>query len=252
MSIEFALRRISTELVKTLQDFGEPAFDLFWASDLIDDDDLWTEDKIQEYFFSDGKSFFQDFPRDLMLPILIEGCEISRSLDKSFSTDGAFVECIHFLLAGKRQFHQHDFIVKEVSFPDDRTLTLINVLVGMHEIKEEADFYASYLTAIEVEAVVKFLPKIFNDKFDMRWKMLQELEQGSEYFQPYHEDPQRTEEMIDSIKRWRHSCEERLHRSFSESFFHPEEPRQFIQDELFPFLVKASQLGCGVLASRAH
>ncbi|HEY9824206.1 MAG TPA: hypothetical protein V6D19_02075 [Stenomitos sp.] len=249
MSVEFALWRISPEFVKALQDFGGFAFDLFWESDLIDDDDLWTEDKIQENFFSDGKSYFQDFPRDLMLPILSEGCEIFRSLDKSFSTNGKFVEGIHFLLAGKHQFHRHDFIVKEVSLLDDRTLILVNVLVGMHKVKEEAGLYVTYLTAVEVEAAARFLPRIFNDDFDMRWKMLQELDQGSEYLPPYHENPQWTQEMIDSEKRWRHSFKERLRRSFSERF-HPEEPRQFLQDELLPFLLKAGQLGCGVLASR--
>lgn len=252
MSTEFSLWRISPECVKALQDFGEPAFDLLWESDLVDDDDFWTENKIQEDYFSDGKSYFQDFPRDLMLTILSEGCEISRSLDKSFSVNGNFVEGIHFLLAGKRQFYRHDFIVKEVSLPDEQAfLTLANVLVGMREAKEEAGLYASYLTADEVEAAVKVLPNILNDDFDMRWKRLQEMDQGSEYLRPYHQEPWWTEEIIESIKRSRQAYKERLRRSFSESF-HPEEPRQFLHDELFPFLVEASRLGCGLLASRSY
>jgi hypothetical protein len=255
MSMEFTLRRISPGFLKALQDFGELTFDLFWKSDLIDDDDFWTEDKIQEEFFSNGKSEFQDFPRELMLPILSEGCEIFRCLDKSFSVNGQFAEGIHFLLAGKHQFYRHDFIVKEVSpvIPpsNEKTITLVNALVGKHEIKHETGIYVSYLTAIEVEEAVDSLPKILNDDFDVRWKILQDLDQNSEYLPPDREDPILNAEMIASMKRYRRLFQKRLHCSFSERF-HPNEPRQFLQNELFPFLLEAKQLGCGVLSSRAY
>lgn len=255
MSIEFALRRISTGFLKALQDFGELTFDLFSESYLIDEDDFWTEDKIQEDFFSNDKSEFQDFPRELMLPILSEGCEIFRSLDKSLSVNGKFIEGIHFLLAGKHQFYRHNFIVKEVSPVISpaigKTITLVNALVGKHEIKNEAGFYVSYLTAIEVEEVVNSLPKILNDDFDVRWKMLQDIDRDSEYWQSYQEAPKWNAETIDFMKRFRDSFEERLRQSFSERFY-PNEPRQFLQDELFPFLLKARQFGCGVLLSRAY
>jgi hypothetical protein len=251
MSVEFALRRISPEFVKALQDCGELTFDLFWESDLIDDNELWTEDKIQEDFFSDGKSYFQDFPRALMLPILSEGCEIFRSLDKSFSTNGKFVEGIHFLLAGKHHFYRHDFIVKELTSASGQTITLVNVLVGSNEIKKEAGFHVSYLTSREVEEAIKFLPKVLKDDFAVRWRTLQELDQDSAYLPPYHEDPVWDAQMIDFMKRWRQSSEEWLQQSFSERFY-PEEPRQFLQDELFPFLLKACQTGCGVLVSQSY
>ena len=50
MGTEFAIRRISPGLLKALQDFSKLTVDLFWKSDLIDDDDFWTEDKIQKDF----------------------------------------------------------------------------------------------------------------------------------------------------------------------------------------------------------
>ena len=103
MGTELALRRIAPGLLKALQDFGELTVDLFWKSDLIDDDNFWTEDKIQKDFFSKDNSEFKDFSRELMLSILSEGCKLSRSLDRSSSSghNGWFIEAIHFLLAGK-------------------------------------------------------------------------------------------------------------------------------------------------------
>ena len=257
MSTEFALRRISSGFLKALQDFGELTFDLFWESDLIDYDEFWTEDKIQTDFFSKDTCEFKDFPRELMLPILSEGCELFRSLDRRSSSghNGWFIEAIHFLLAGKHQFYRHDFISKEVSpvssSSNGKLITLVNVLVGKHEIKKEAGFYVSYLTAIEVEEAVNSLSKILNDNFDLRWKMLQDLDQDSEYFPPYQEDPKWDAEMIDSMKRYHHSLEEGLRRSFSDQF-HPHEAREFLQDELVPFLAEARQGRCGILLSRAY
>jgi hypothetical protein len=252
----FELMRISPGFVKALQDFGNLALDLFWESDQIGIS--WTEDKIQEYFFSNGKSEFQDFPKDLMLSILREGCDIfnSFSFDKCFKDNLLFVESIHFLLAGKHGFYRHAFIVKEV-FPvispaNEKPITLVNVLVGKHEIKNEADVNVSYLTAIEVEEAVNVFPKILNDNLELRWKMLQELDQDLEYFPPLGKDSNWSAEMIDLVKQSRRELEERLRRSFSERFGRNEDPRQFLQDVLFPFLLEARQRGCGVLLFRFY
>jgi hypothetical protein len=251
MSVELSLRRISSELVEAFQNGGELAFDLFWASDFIDDEDVWTEGKIDEEFFSNDKSKFQDFPRALMLPILNEGCEIFRSLDRNLWTNGKFTEGIHFLLSGKHQFYRHDFTVREVTSVDNKMLTLVSVLAGRHEIKDESGLYASYLTSIEVKEAAKFLPKILDDDFDDRWRVLQELDQGSEYLPPYYEDPKWDAEIIDFNKRWRRSFEDRLQLPFSERFY-PEEPRQFLRDELLPFLQAASHFGHGVISCRNY
>jgi hypothetical protein len=251
MSVELSLRRISPELVKALQDFGELAFDLFWESDLVEEEDSWTEGKIDDEYFSGDKSEFQNFPRDLMLSILSEGCEIFRSLDRSLWTNGNFTEGIHFLLSGKHQFHRNDFTVREVASTDNEMIALVNVLVGKYEIKNEPGLYASYLTSIEVKEAAKFLPKVLKDDFDLRWRVLQELDQGSEYLLPYYEDPRWDAEQIDSIQQWRRSFKERLQLPFSERFY-PEQPRQFLQDELLPFLEAASHFGHGVISCRGY
>ena len=232
MGTEFTLKKVSPTLIQVFEEFGELGFDIFDKSDLLDEDEgCWTEDKIDEFFYSDEKMAFPALLRERILEILLEGQQIDRSDDLSESFNGRFIEGINFLLAGKRQFYQQDFVVKFISYPGNvgNSIVLVNSLVGRSKIKEKLGLYASYLKSVEVKEVTDFLPRILDDDFEMRWKALQELDDHSEYFSSHHVDPS----------------------SFSQ-IFDTHEVREFIQDELLPFLQKTKELGYGILSRRSY
>jgi hypothetical protein len=134
MGTEFSLKKVSPALIQAFEDFGEMGFNVFDKADLLDEDEGdWTEDRIDEFFYSDGESEFPGFPRERILPILLEGQQIDQSLDRSESFNGRFIEGVNFLLAGKRQFHFQDFIIDRPNFgscrPNHRFYRYILLLI---------------------------------------------------------------------------------------------------------------------------
>jgi hypothetical protein len=225
MGTEFVLNKVSPSLIQVFEEFGELGFDVFWESDLLDENEgCWTEDKVERFFYSEGKCKFQDFPKKLILPVLSEGQTISQSLNLANSFNGKLIECIHSLWAGKRQFYRHNFIVREAphSHRNAGLLILVNALVGRVQLKNAPGLYASYLTSAEVKEATNFLPRIIDEDYEARWHTLYPSDQDTSL--SYPEELRVNKETISLI----------------------------IRDELLPFLVETIDLGYGILSRRCY
>lgn len=286
MSSEFIFYRCSTQLVEAIEQFGRPAFDLFWDGDLIDENEIWTKKKIKEIFSVEERDKFDDLLGDLCLPILIEGQEASEREDGRLSINGDFIEGVHFLLAGKRQFTHCDFLTKKVLLDLMRLssgkIILVNLIKGGHKIERGDGPDATLLRSDEIEEIIDALKIILDDDFEARWKFLKEYDRdssyGSNYEDPkwaeailatcrnyYHknrniltnvpdfEDPKWAEDLIKSSREFAGQYRERLDYrhslSFREFFYDSNKPKRFIEQDLLPLLQNAANSDCGILTA---
>jgi hypothetical protein len=225
MGTEFVLKRVSPSLIQVFEEYGELGFDIFEEhASLDDDEEEWTEDKVEQLIYSGGDPKFHNFPRELVLPVLQEGRAIWKSLDLSVSFNGKLIACINALWAGKCDLYRHDFIIQEVQCQSRNVdpFVLVNALVGRVQLKNELGLYASYLTPAEIKEATDFLPRIIDEDYETRWNRLYLSDTGDVL--PYPEELQVNGETIYLI----------------------------IRDELLPFLVKSAICGYGILSRRSY
>ena len=256
ISTKFIIWRISSHLIDCFAKFDKLAFDVFWLGDLFDDFNDFQA--INEVFSDEDEKSLPDILGNSFLSILQEGISLRKSYNKVMSFDGSFIEGIHFLLSGKRQFYQHDFIVDRffLAKKNHLKITLVNCLVGCRKIEKKTGMSVTYLQNIEVQEVISGLLEILKDDFEIRWKTLQQIDRDSVYFDSPTEKSLPENLSRDFGQRFIQSYLEKMKYrnslSFSEFFRNVNEPRYFIEKTLLPFFLATIESHCGILLTRCY